>query len=48
MPFVPCDAQASGLGNEVYLDVNHLNEAGARRYTRLLVKSLIEAGFFAP
>ncbi|HZL99692.1 MAG TPA: SGNH/GDSL hydrolase family protein, partial [Planctomycetota bacterium] len=48
LTFVPRDSRAAGLGNEAYLDVNHLTEAGARRFTTLLVQDLIAAGFFEP
>jgi hypothetical protein len=48
LTFVPCDAQASALGNDLFTDLNHLSVAGARRYTNRVVHELINAGFFAP
>jgi len=48
LTFVPCDAQAMQLGNDMFTDLNHLSVAGARRYTNLVVHELIKAGFFTP
>jgi hypothetical protein len=44
--WVPMPPEQSLLGNNSYVDVNHLTEAGARRYSRLVGQSLLEAGFF--
>jgi len=48
LPFVPCDAETSALGNDMFIDLNHLSVAGARRYSNRVVHELINAGFFAP
>jgi hypothetical protein len=48
LPFVPCDAETSALGNDMFTDLNHLSVAGARRYSNRVVHELINAGFFVP
>jgi hypothetical protein len=44
--WVPMPPERTLLDDNSYLDVNHLTEPGARRYSRLLVRELLQAGFF--
>lgn len=46
VPFVPWEDPEGRLGNEAYGDVNHLTDAGARRFTGTLTRRLLERGFF--
>ena len=46
--WVPYPAEANYLSNELYLDINHLTELGAQRYTQGVFVKLRDKGFFAP
>jgi hypothetical protein len=46
IPFVPMPPSATFLGNDAYVDANHLNRNGAERFSTILVKRLADTGFF--
>jgi hypothetical protein len=46
LPFVPMPPSTTLLGNDAYVDANHLSHDGAARFSAILVKRLAATGFF--
>jgi hypothetical protein len=46
--WVPYPAEANFLGNELYVDINHLTRLGAQRYSAGIYRKLRAKGFFGP